>query len=146
MTPQQIIHSLQSSDLQRLPFYANRLDHVIMGITPAQLNAGYYIIFPNHHHQLAVTDFFFRVNSAGVGALTTLRLGTDESTPTDVFSIPQVNLTSGSLWVPTSANLTLGAGFLAYQAAGVGLKLYKAGSDATGAFTLDLRIGFIAKR
>lgn len=146
MTPNQLLQSLQSSDLQKLPYYANRLDHVVLGITPAQLNAGHYIIFPNHGLQLIMTSFFMRVNSAGVGALTTLRLGSDEATPTDIFSIPQANLTSGSLWIPDSANLTLGAGFLTPLPAGVGVKLYKAGSSATGAFTLDLMIGFTAKR
>lgn len=145
LTPQQLIASLQSSDLQRMPYYANRLDHAVMGITPAQLNTGHYIVFPNYFQQLIVTDFFLRVNSAGVGAITTLHLGTDESTPVDIFSIPQASLTTGTLWIPNTANVTLGAGFMVALKAGVGLKLYKVGSAATGAFTLDLRIGFTAK-
>jgi len=145
LTPQQLIASLNSSDLQRLPYYANRLDHVALGITPAQVNAGFYMIFPNYFQQLVVTHFFMRVNSAGVGAVTTLRLGTDEATPVDIFSIPQANLTTGTLWFPNTANVTLGAGFMNALKAGAGLKLYKVGSDATGAFTIDLQIGFTAK-
>lgn len=145
LTPVQLIHSLQGTDLQRLPYYANRLDHPVLGITPAQVNAGHYIVFPNHFQQLVPVSFFMRVNSAGVGAITTLRLGTDEATPVDIFSIPQANLTTGTLWTPTSANLTLGAGFLNALKAGAGIKLYKVGSDATGAFTIDLEFGFTAK-
>lgn len=145
LTPQQLIASLNSADLQRLPYYANRLDHVVLGITPAQVNAGHYIVFPNYFQQLVPTSFFMRVNSAGVGALTTLRLGTDEATPVDIFTVAQANLTSGSLWMPNSANLTLGAGFLNALKGGAGIKLYKVGSDATGAFTIDLAFGFTAK-
>jgi len=146
MTPLQLLSALKGgTDISKLPYYANRLDWERLAITPAQINAGEYIISPGHYQKLIPTWFFMRVNSASIGALTALKVGTDESTPVEILSVPQANLTSGTIWIPGSSNLTLGAGFMAALTQGAGVKIYKTGSDATGAFTVDLCLGFTAR-
>lgn len=146
MTPMQLLSALKGgTDIQKLPYYAARLDWERLAITPTQINTGEYIINPGHYQRLVPTWFFLRVNSASIGALTTLVVGTDEATPVVIFSIPQANLTSGTMWIPGSTNLTLGAGFATALTQGCGIKIYKTGSDATGAFTVDLIFGFTAR-
>lgn len=145
IVPQQLIHAIQSSDLTRLPFYGNAMSFSVMGITPAQLNAGYYIVLPSHMLKLTVLDIFFRVNSAQIGAVTDVRLSTDEATPVDIFTVLQANATSGVKLSPESANMSLGAGFAVALQQGAGILLKKTGSDATGAFTLDLILTISAK-
>lgn len=138
MVPLQVIQSLQSSELGRPPYFGDSLEHAVMGIKPAQLNAGYYLVFPQHHLKLIVTGIFLRVNSAQIGAVTDVRIQTDEATPVVLGTVLQANATSGVKLNEQSTNLSLGAGFAVALNQGVGIKFVKTGSDATGAFTVDI--------
>lgn len=145
MVPLQLIQSFQSSDLGRRPFYGDSLEHAVMGITPAQLNAGYYLVFPQHHLRLIVTGMFLRVNSAAIGAVTDIRIQTDEATPVVLATVLQANAGSGVKLNEAATNMALGAGFAVALNQGVGLKLAKTGSDATGAFTVDIILRLSAR-
>lgn len=145
MTPTQFIHAIQSTDLERKPFYADEMVVPVLGITPAQVNAGYYLMLPVHMLKLTVTGIFLRVNSAGIGAVTSLDIATDEATPVNIASVVQANLGSGVRLNEASTNTVLGAGFAVTLNQGVGIKVGKTGSNATGAFTLDVILRLTAK-
>lgn len=145
MVPLQLIQSLQSSDLGRPPFYGDSLEHAVMGITLTQLNAGHYLVFPQHHLRLIVTGIFLRVNSAAIGAVTDVRIQTDEATPVVLATLAQADATLGVKLNEVATTLTLGAGFAVALNQGVGLKLVKTGSDATGAFTVDIILRLSAR-
>jgi hypothetical protein len=121
---------------------------VNMGITEAQLNAGFNIINPGHNLQIRPLGFFIRINTDAVGEVTDIRLGSTASTPVVIATILQAVLVAGSRHThingvaangTTPSLVALGAGFGVALAKGVGVKLYKTGSDAaTGAPTIDV--------
>lgn len=145
MIPTQLIHAIQSTDLERKPFYSDEIVVPVLGITPAQVNANYYLVLPSHMLRLTVTGIFIRVNSAAIGALTTLDITTDEATPVNLASVAQANLTSGVKLNEASTNTVLGAGFATTLNQGVGIRIGKTGAAATGAFTVDVILRLSAK-
>lgn len=147
MLPVQLKLAIQSTDLSRPPYYADAMEFAVLGITPAQVNAGYYLVLPQHMLRLVVTGIFLRVNSAAIGALTTLEIRTDEATPVVIASAAQANLGSGVRLNEASTNTVLGAGFATALQQGAGIKIAKGtgDADATGAFTVDVILRMTAK-
>jgi len=145
MLPVQLKHAIQSTDLSRPPYYADAMEFAVLGITPAQLNTGHYLVLPQHMLRLVINGIFIRVNSAQIGAVTDVRISTDEATPVDLATVLQANATSGVKLNEASTNMSLGAGFAVALNQGVGIKLRKTGSDATGAFTVDVILRATAK-
>lgn len=130
-----------------LSYMGHTYTAVSLGITLTQLNAGYNIIDSGHNCRVRIIDFFIRVNTDAIAAVTDVRLGSTEATPTVIATILQAVLTTGSRHTPlngvgtdgvTPSLVSLGAGFAAKLAKGHGVKLYKTGSSATGSFTVDV--------
>jgi len=83
------------------------------------------------------------VNSATIAAVTDIRLGSTDATPTVIVTIAQAGLTSGARFSAMSTtNTTHGAGLSAKLGSGVGVQIYKTGSAATGAFTIDVLLEY----
>lgn len=149
-TPSYVIQALNQMGKERMtkPFHFVSLSVPLLGITPAQINVtGGLVLIPKvaYMDQLIVDGFMLRVNSAGVGAVTTLRIRTTDATPVDIVSFAVAQLTSGAILRPGDTGVTLGAGFCTKLNPGVGLVLIgldNAGTpaqiSATGSFTLDL--------
>lgn len=128
---------------QVLSFQQKAFVAVVNGITLAQLNAGFNILQPVHGRQLRVLNYRIVVNSATIAAVTDIRLGSTDATPVVIVTIAQAGLTSGARFSAMSTtNTTHGVGLAAKLGSGVGIKLYKTGSDATGAFTIDLYVEY----
>lgn len=135
-----------------LPFQNTPFVAISMGITEAQLNAGYNIIDSGHNLRIRVHGFLIRVNTDAVGEVTDVRLGSTNSTPVVIVTIAQAVLVAGSKHMPlhgvaangtTPSAVTLGAGFAVALGKGDGVKLYKTGTDAsTGAPTVDVIVWY----
>lgn len=146
--PLQILQAEVNRQAQVWPFDGMVLETVAKGITPAQLNAGYDLIGNfQSNAKLKVVGFLIIVNSATIGAVTDIRLRYKNSTNTVIATILQAVLTSGSKHTPlgglngtTPSAVALGAGFGAVTTPGRGVELVKTGSDATGAFTIDVMV------
>lgn len=137
--PVQVLQANVNKDA--MPRNYHELTHVTIakGITPAQLNAAYTLISNfGLGPKIRPVDFLIVVNSDAIAALTDIRLSTLDSTPVDIATIAQSDLTSGSKHAPVSSTVTLGAGFGANGVAGSGIQLRKTGSTATGSFTVDV--------
>jgi len=145
MVPVNLIHAVNSSDLERKPFYGQTTTFAFMGITTAQLNAGRYLILPTHMLRLKVLNVFLRVNTAAVDLVTTVNLSTDEATPVDIASWAQANLTSGAKFDTQVSTTVLGAGFAVALQQGAGILLKKVGTAATNAFTIDVILTLTAQ-
>lgn len=141
--PQFVLAALNKNagEKQNLPFHFVMAALPVYAITPAQVNAtaGFSVIPGSLYSQsMLIHSFRLRVNTAGVGAVTDLRLQTTDATPVVVATFAQAQLTSGAVLSPMSTGVTLGAGFCVKLTPGIGLVLIKTGSAATGSFTLDL--------
>lgn len=144
MMPTQIIQAMADKPSMAFNYHGTVLAVTKKGLVAADLTlTGYRLVGDTlANFGLVPIGFLLVVNSAGVGAVTDLRLSTGDATPVDIATIAQANLTSGSKHVPEGAATTLGAGFLAAGTPGKGLVLRRTGSAATGAFTLDITVLF----
>lgn len=147
MTPTQVIQAMVDKGLTNFNYHGNVLAVTKKGLVAADLtDAGYKLISDMvANFSIVPVGFLVVINSAAITGLTDLRLSTTDSTPVDIATVAQANLTSGSKHVPEGANTTLGAGFLAAGNPGRGIVLRKTGSAAAGAFTLDITVLFTLK-
>jgi len=144
MIPNQLIQAMIDKPMPAFHYHGQVLAVYKKGLVAADLtDAGLKLVAPMvANFSLVPIGFLVVVISAAITGLTDLRISTTASTPVDVLTIAQANLTSGSKHDPQGANSVLGAGFLAPGAAGGGLILRKTGGAAAGAFTLDVMVTF----
>ena len=130
-------------EIEPLSFQQKGHVAVLNGITLAQLNAGFNLISPGHGRQIRVNSYRIVVQAATIAAVTDIRLGSTDATPVVITTIAQAGLTSGARFSDMSTtNVTHGAGLSTKLGSGQGVQLYKTGSAATGAFTVDVVIYF----
>lgn len=116
---------------------------IINGITPAQLNAGFNLIAPGHGRQIRVNKFRIVVNGATIAAVTDIRIGTTDATPLLIATLAQAGLTAAARFSDMSASgVVVGAQLSVKCGSGIGIQLYKTGSTATGAFTIDVLLEY----
>lgn len=143
MGPQFLINAMNVNSGERSvkPFTFSTLTGIVTGITLAQANAGIMLVAPGYPSiQAMVFELWLRVNSASVGNANNILIQTTDPTPVVIATFANAQLTSGAKLTSTSTGVTLGAGFLAKLNPGIGIQLKTSGGDATGAFTLDVRL------
>ena len=147
MTPTQVIQAMADKGLTNFNYHGNAMAVTKKGLVAADLtDAGYKLIADMvANFSIVPIGFLVVINTDAVGGVTTLRLSTTDATPVDIATFAVADLTAGSKHVPETANVTLGAGFLAAGNPGRGIVLRKVGSAASGTFTLDITVLFTLK-
>ncbi len=137
-------------------------------VTLAQVNASKKLIFGYGAVRWRVLDVKVKV-IGNFASLTDIRLSTDESSPTDIITIPVASLVDGVfLYSPLTPAITkptgggtqdtearaavdsiidaggfvLGAGFNAKLAAGAGIQVRKTGSTGTGGTSVEFQVTY----
>lgn len=113
----------------------------VVTVTLAQINAGLEVIEAIPGKQIQVVDF----SALAVGSLagsTSVDLEEGSSTHTKVATILTAALTDGAFIKPNTANVTLGAGFMAPLAASQPLKIVNEGGAATTLTSIKLVIKY----
>lgn len=147
IVPLQLISAMCDKGTTNFNYHGNMMAVTKKGLVAADLTTtGFQLIADMvANFSLVPVGFLFVVNSAAITGLTTLRLSTSDATPVDIATLAVADLTSGSKHDPVTANVTLGAGFLAAGNPGKGLVLRRVGSAAAGAFTLNVTVFFTLK-
>lgn len=109
----------------------------------ADINAGYTIVPAVPGRTLRPIGVWVRSNGA-FAACTDVRIGDTAGTPVVVAQFAVANLTDGAILTDhKETGVTLGAGFFAQCTADKGLQIYKTGSTATTATSLDFRVEYV---
>jgi hypothetical protein len=145
--PTQLIQAMVDKGFTNFNYHGNMMAVTKKGLVAADLTTTGYVLIGDMLANFGIVPvgFMFVVNSAAITGLTTLRLSTSDATPVDIATLAVADLTSGSKHVAATANVTLGAGFLAPGNPGKGLVVRRVGSAAAGAFTLDVVVFFTLK-
>ncbi len=137
-------------------------------VTLAQVNASKKFIFGHGAVRWRVLDVKLKV-TGNFADLTDIRLSTDESSPTDIVTIPLASLVDGvflsssltpAITKPTgggtqdteartaidsmidAGGFVLGAGFNAALATGAGIQVRKTGSTGTGGTSVEFQVTY----
>lgn len=110
--------------------------------TLAQINAGTTILAGVTNRIITPVFYQLKINGAFTTA-TSIDLTDTNGTPVNITSLAIAGATNGALILPTTANITNGAGYLAPLTTGAGLKIGKTGSTAAGGTSVLYTIQYI---
>lgn len=118
--------------------------HVARGsVTLTELKVGKYIIEPKFGWSIKIHNVK-EIISGNFATLTDQRISSDESTPTDVVTVPQASLSDGA--VLDTEDMTVGAGFGEKLAEGAGVKMRQTGTAATGGTKIDYEVFYTVEK
>lgn len=118
-----------------------QVNTAIVSATLAEINAGKVLIATVSGKQIKVTGLELQV--VGTFATgTSVEVEDDNGTPIVVASYAQAGLSDGANLLPNSANVTIGAGYLAALTLDKNLVVSITGSDFTGGTSITFKIQY----
>lgn len=99
----------------------------------AEINSGKVLIAGRPGNRYRVHSVRLQQTGAAIAALTDVRIGSTETTPTVIAQFAQAQLTDGAVLTDgKETGVTVGAGFGAILVDGTGIQIYKTGATGTG--------------
>lgn len=119
----------------------SQVNTAIVTATLAEINAGKILIPAVTGKQIKVVGFELLV-SGTFATGTSIEIEDDETTPVVTASIAVAALSDGASIFPNTANVTLGAGYLAASTVSKNIKVTITGSDFTGGTSIIFKLQY----
>jgi hypothetical protein len=120
---------------------ASQVNTAIVSATLAEINAGKVLVATVSGKQIKVVGLELQVVGTFLTG-TSVEVEDDNATPVVVASYAQAGLADGANLLPNSANVTIGAGYLAALTLDKNLVVSITGSDFTGGTSITFKIQY----